>query len=50
MGVVFGDKKLFGWKATFMKKMSDNRYLLKLGGIGLLLKKVSLISSINSIS
>ncbi|WP_047983674.1 NAD(P)/FAD-dependent oxidoreductase [Ornithinibacillus californiensis] len=39
MGVVFGDKKLFGWKATFMKKMSDNRYLLKLGGIGLLLKK-----------
>ncbi|WP_096271016.1 NAD(P)/FAD-dependent oxidoreductase [Paucisalibacillus globulus] len=39
MGVVFGDKKLFGWKATVMKKMSDNRYLLKLGGIGLLLKK-----------
>jgi NADH:ubiquinone reductase (H+-translocating) len=39
MGVVFGDKKLFGWKATFMKKMSDNRYLLKLGGVGLLLKK-----------
>ncbi|MFS0674374.1 NAD(P)/FAD-dependent oxidoreductase [Ornithinibacillus sp. 179-J 7C1 HS] len=39
MGVVFGDKKLFGWKATFMKKMSDNRYLLKLGGISLLLKK-----------
>jgi len=39
MGVVFGNKKLFGWKATVMKKMSDNRYLLKLGGIGLLLKK-----------
>jgi NADH:ubiquinone reductase (H+-translocating) len=39
MGVVFGDKKLFGWKATFMKKMSDNRYLLKLGGVGLMLKK-----------
>jgi NADH:ubiquinone reductase (H+-translocating) len=39
MGVVFGDKKIFGWKATFMKKMSDNRYLLKLGGVGLLLKK-----------
>lgn len=35
---VFG-RKLFGWKATFMKKMSDNRYLLKLGGLGLLLKK-----------
>lgn len=39
MGVVFGNKKLFGWKATVMKKMSDNRYLLKLGGISLLLKK-----------
>ncbi|WP_339228638.1 NAD(P)/FAD-dependent oxidoreductase [Oceanobacillus sp. FSL K6-2867] len=35
---VFG-RKLFGWKATVMKKMSDNRYLLKLGGIGLLVKK-----------
>lgn len=32
-------RKLFGWKATVMKKMSDNRYLLKLGGIGLLMKK-----------
>jgi NADH:ubiquinone reductase (H+-translocating) len=39
MGVVFGGKKLFGWTAQFMKKMSDNRYLLKLGGIGLMLKK-----------
>ncbi|MGJ9457482.1 NAD(P)/FAD-dependent oxidoreductase [Oceanobacillus sp. CF4.6] len=35
---VFG-RNLFGWKAAFMKKMSDNRYLLKLGGIGLLMKK-----------
>ena len=25
MGVVFGSKKLFGWSASFMKKMSDNR-------------------------
>ncbi|WP_067725708.1 NAD(P)/FAD-dependent oxidoreductase [Oceanobacillus damuensis] len=35
---VFGHK-VFGWKAAVMKKMSDNRYLLKLGGLGLLLKK-----------
>ncbi|WP_249871171.1 NAD(P)/FAD-dependent oxidoreductase [Oceanobacillus saliphilus] len=31
--------QLFGWKAAVMKKVSDNRYLLKLGGIGLLMKK-----------
>ncbi len=39
IGVVFGDKKLFGWSASAMKKVIDNRYLLKLGGIGLVLKK-----------
>ncbi|WP_202406275.1 NAD(P)/FAD-dependent oxidoreductase [Pontibacillus yanchengensis] len=39
IGVVFGGKKLFGWKASVMKKIIDNRYLLKLGGVGLLLKK-----------
>ncbi|SEI10500.1 NADH dehydrogenase [Halobacillus karajensis] len=39
IGVVFGDKKLFGWSATAMKKIIDNRYLLKLGGLPLLLKK-----------
>ncbi|SHG42550.1 NAD(P)/FAD-dependent oxidoreductase [Ornithinibacillus halophilus] len=39
VGVVFNKYKLFGWKATFMKKMSDNRYLLKLGGLGLMFKK-----------
>ncbi|QHS23119.1 NAD(P)/FAD-dependent oxidoreductase [Virgibacillus sp. MSP4-1] len=39
IGVVFGDKKLYGWSASAMKKIIDNRYLLKLGGIGLLLKK-----------
>ncbi|MFG6117021.1 NAD(P)/FAD-dependent oxidoreductase [Halobacillus sp. MO56] len=39
IGVVFDDKKLFGWSASVMKKVIDNRYLLKLGGIGLLLKK-----------
>ncbi|ELK46962.1 UNVERIFIED_CONTAM: NAD(P)/FAD-dependent oxidoreductase [Halobacillus marinus] len=39
IGVVFDDKKLYGWSATAMKKVIDNRYLLKLGGIGLVLKK-----------
>ncbi|UOQ94231.1 NAD(P)/FAD-dependent oxidoreductase [Halobacillus shinanisalinarum] len=39
IGVVFEDKKLFGWSASAMKKLIDNRYLLKLGGIGLVLKK-----------
>lgn len=39
IGVVMNDRKLFGWKATIMKKIIDNRYLFKLGGIGLLLKK-----------
>ncbi|MFC7063946.1 NAD(P)/FAD-dependent oxidoreductase [Halobacillus seohaensis] len=39
IGVVFDDKKLFGWSATAMKKVIDNRYLLKLGGLGLVLKK-----------
>ncbi len=39
IGVVFNGKKLFGWSASVMKKVIDNRYLLKLGGIGLLLKK-----------
>ncbi|WP_179107344.1 NAD(P)/FAD-dependent oxidoreductase [Sediminibacillus massiliensis] len=39
IGVILGDKKLFGWSASVMKKIIDNRYLLKLGGVGLLLKK-----------
>ncbi len=39
IGVVFGDRKLFGRSASIMKKVIDNRYLLKLGGIGLMLKK-----------
>lgn len=38
-GIILDGRKLFGWKATVMKKIIDNRYLLKLGGIGLLLKK-----------
>lgn len=38
-GIVLDGRKLFGWKATVMKKIIDNRYLLKLGGIGLLIKK-----------
>ncbi|MEC5424918.1 NAD(P)/FAD-dependent oxidoreductase [Virgibacillus sp. C22-A2] len=39
IGVVLNNQKIFGWKATVMKKIIDNRYLLKLGGVGLLLKK-----------
>ncbi|WP_181349524.1 NAD(P)/FAD-dependent oxidoreductase [Thalassobacillus sp. CUG 92003] len=39
IGVVFDDKKLFGWSATAMKKLIDNRYLMKLGGVSMLLKK-----------
>ncbi|WP_180994091.1 NAD(P)/FAD-dependent oxidoreductase [Bacillus sp. Marseille-P3661] len=38
MGVV-GNKELFGSSASFMKKVIDNRYLLKLGGAGMVLKK-----------
>lgn len=38
IGVVFG-KKLTGKKASFMKKMVDNRALYLIGGIGLTLKK-----------
>jgi NADH:ubiquinone reductase (H+-translocating) len=36
--VVYG-KKLFGAKASFMKKMVDNRALLMIGGPSLVLKK-----------
>ncbi|PAV28746.1 FAD-dependent oxidoreductase [Virgibacillus profundi] len=39
IGIILNDQKLFGWKATIMKKIIDNRYLLKLGGIGLMMKK-----------
>lgn len=39
IGVVFGDKKLFGATAAAMKKIIDNRYLLKLGGPAMVLKK-----------
>jgi len=39
IGVVFGGKKLFGWTASVMKKVIDNRYLFMLGGVSLLLKK-----------
>ncbi|MHC0039005.1 NAD(P)/FAD-dependent oxidoreductase [Pseudoneobacillus sp. C159] len=38
IGVVYG-KKLFGTKASFMKKMVDNRALLMIGGPSLVLKK-----------
>lgn len=39
MGVVFGEKQLYGAQASFMKKVIDNRYLWKLGGLSLVLKK-----------
>lgn len=39
IGVVLNNRKIFGWKATVMKKIIDNRYLLKLGGPGLLMRK-----------
>lgn len=32
-------RKLFGWKAAFLKAMTENRYLLELGGPSLLMKK-----------
>ncbi|WP_026694631.1 NAD(P)/FAD-dependent oxidoreductase [Peribacillus kribbensis] len=38
IGVVFG-KKVKGAKASFMKKMVDNRALFMVGGVGLTLKK-----------
>lgn len=38
IGVVFG-KKVTGKKASFMKKMVDNRALFMIGGVGLTLKK-----------
>lgn len=38
VGEVMG-RKLFGWPATVMKKAIDNRYLLKLGGLSLMMKK-----------
>lgn len=39
IGVILDNRKIFGWKATVMKKIIDNRYLLKLGGPGLLFRK-----------
>ncbi|WAA09959.1 NAD(P)/FAD-dependent oxidoreductase [Fervidibacillus albus] len=38
IGVVFG-KKITGFKASFMKKVIDNRSLFLIGGVGLVLKK-----------
>lgn len=39
VGTILNDRKLFGWKATVMKKIIDNRYLFKLGGLNLMMKK-----------
>ncbi len=42
MGIIFNKKKLFGLSAALMKKGSDVRYLYKIGGIGMILKKIRL--------
>src|SRR5690625_602802 len=39
IGTIMHNCKLYGWKATVMKKLLDNRYLMKIGGLGLVLKK-----------
>lgn len=39
VGIFKHNHKLYGWKATVLKKFIDNSYLLKLGGLGLVLKK-----------
>lgn len=39
VAVVYNGRKYYGWKAAFMKKMRENQYLFKLGGINLLVKK-----------
>ena len=39
IGVTFGKRKLFGWKAMVVKKVIENYYLFKLGGLKLMLKK-----------
>ncbi|HEU5139635.1 MAG TPA: NAD(P)/FAD-dependent oxidoreductase [Bacillales bacterium] len=39
VGIVFGDHKLYGSTAMAMKKIIDDRYLMMLGGPGLVLKK-----------
>ncbi|HLS09478.1 NAD(P)/FAD-dependent oxidoreductase [Lentibacillus sp.] len=39
IGDILNKWKLSGWKAVMMKKIIDNRYLLKLGGPGLLMRK-----------
>src|SRR5699024_10671419 len=33
IGVILNDRKIFGWFATIMKKVIDNRYLFNLGGV-----------------
>jgi len=39
VGVISNNLKIFGWKASFIKKIIDNRYLFGLGGFKLLFKK-----------
>ncbi|WP_232696821.1 NAD(P)/FAD-dependent oxidoreductase [Brevibacillus daliensis] len=42
MGIVMNKKKMFGLSAAIMKKGGDARYLMKIGGLGLVLKKIRL--------
>ncbi|MGM8365176.1 NAD(P)/FAD-dependent oxidoreductase [Virgibacillus sp. W0181] len=39
VGVILNDHKLFGWKAMVMKKIIENRYLYKIGGLRLMMRK-----------
>lgn len=39
IGQIFNKRKLFGWKAPLAKRLVDTQYLLKLGGLSLVLKK-----------
>ncbi|QKY69781.1 NAD(P)/FAD-dependent oxidoreductase [Lentibacillus sp. CBA3610] len=39
IGNVLNNRQLVGWKAVLLKKIIDNRYLFKLGGFNLLMRK-----------
>ncbi|WP_156288529.1 NAD(P)/FAD-dependent oxidoreductase [Oceanobacillus salinisoli] len=39
IGVIFNNRKLVGWKAPLVKILIDSCYLLKLGGLNLVMKK-----------
>ncbi len=39
IGVILNKYKIYGWKATVIKKVIENNYLFKLGGFGLSMRK-----------